>query len=600
MYKILLLPLTIMFFLMGCSNITQTVNPVSIHQTLKNDDMNIFNSKYEKNQKTKKYEIKIIPNKSKFKEVIKEYNNNNPYNKLIIDEGVKNDFVLKYKYTFKNIDNFIDYVNATLNKNINITRISGTIYKLNEDTTVSKMFKESYLINTSVLDFMDIPFSLKGETSYNEILNIIQKDFNIPIIIKENSISKVSSSSSKSDSSSSTITKSNLKNRLKTDNITNYSGTIKKIIQRIAIEEKLFINYKDGIIILSDHALRLFELKIPSIDYKTQEIFKDMTSVELNPYDDLKKQLDNVIINGTFNINKSTGHILINANYDELRHAQILLKDFYNVYNKTIDMDVYIYEVNLNKDNKFGVSFDSNMMAKVLGLNPDLAASLNIDLGNVNSDTSLSGIALGKNYAVPKGQDAKFNKFFLKFLNNFGNTRILTKPKLETINTIPVSMKITTSQDYVSSIDETSTTDTNSNTTSTNGTTNIQTDTIESGFTLGLYPMAENDGKIKILLKPEISQLLDLTPYKYGSTDNPKTVQLVTKSKKDFSQVINIKNNEVAIISGYIYETNKANKDTLPWMDSTKDSVLDPLLSTKKKKLQRTEMIIAIKARIKE
>ena len=44
---------------MGCSNITQTVNPVSIHQTLKNDDMNIFNSEYEKNQKTKKYEIKI-------------------------------------------------------------------------------------------------------------------------------------------------------------------------------------------------------------------------------------------------------------------------------------------------------------------------------------------------------------------------------------------------------------------------------------------------------------------------------------------------------------------------------------------------------------
>jgi len=327
-----------------------------------------------------------------------------------------------------------------------------------------------------------------------------------------------------------------------------------------------------------------------------------MSSVELRPYEDLKSQLGAVLSsNSTLNLNKSTGQILITANFDELRNVQLLLKKFYEIYSKTIAMDVYIYQVKLKKNNKFGVSFNSNAMSRILSSSSSLASSVALNIGGGLSSTTnpaTSELSLTKNYTVPKGTDAKFNKFFLKFLNNFGDTTVLTKPKLETINTIPVSMKITQSQDYVASIDQSTISNTNTNVATTSSSTNVTKGTIQTGFTLGLYPMAERNGKIKILIKPKITQLLNITPYTYGSKTNKKIIQLITKSTKDFSQMVNIKNNEVAIISGYIYEDNTASKDALPYMDTTKDSILDPLLSTKSKSIQRNEMIIAIKARI--
>jgi len=143
----------------------------------------LYYHKYKSCYIEKKYQIKVIPNKTSFFSLIKHYNKTNPYKKLIILDKIKKDFTLKYPYTFEDIRHFIDYVNGTMNKNINITRIDGKIYKLNEPKDPEIMFKEDYLVNTSSLDFVDIPLKLNGEISYYDILQIIQKDFHIPIII---------------------------------------------------------------------------------------------------------------------------------------------------------------------------------------------------------------------------------------------------------------------------------------------------------------------------------------------------------------------------------------------------------------------------------
>jgi len=162
----------------GCTTIN--TSPVTMKKVLKNDDLKLF----EKAKLEKKYQIKVIPNKTSFFSLIKHYNKTNPYKKLIILDKIKKDFTLKYPYTFEDIRHFIDYVNGTMNKNINITRIDGKIYKLNEPKDPEIMFKEDYLVNTSSLDFVDIPLKLNGEISYYDILQIIQKDFHIPIILK--------------------------------------------------------------------------------------------------------------------------------------------------------------------------------------------------------------------------------------------------------------------------------------------------------------------------------------------------------------------------------------------------------------------------------
>lgn len=567
-YSAILIPL---LFLSGCS-FKGNSNPVTMDQQLVNDPTDIFS------MKEKNFPMKVKANETKFNELIKEFNEKNPFKYVVINE-IENDFVLKYDYDFKNLEEFIDYVNASLNRKITLARYSGLMYKITEKKEIS-IFDEDYLIDVGGLNFVDRPIQLLGDITHVDAIDMIEKDFNIPIIIKSNT----------------PIEESPLNDKKLKD----YQGTVKKLIQRIAIENKLFIRFHKGMVVLTDVDTKNFELKIPSLDLKTSGIFKDMTSVVLNPYDDLQQELETVLgDDAVININNSTGNILIKGNYDDLRQAQHIIKNFHDVYSKTISMDVYIYEVSLNRKNKFGVSFDSNMIKDFLG-NSTYKLSTDFNLGSIATDTAASSVGFAQNFPVAEGAEAKFNKFFINFLNNFGNTRILTKPKLETINNIPVSMKITTSQDYVASIDETLSTDTGQTTSNTASSTNVTKETIETGFVLGLYPIAERNDKIKIIIKPVISQLLNITPYEYGSEESPKTIQLITKTEKDFSQIINMNNNEVAVISGYIYEKSIANKDTLPWMNPEEDSFLDPLTSAKTNERERIELIIAIKARIKE
>lgn len=606
----------ILFLFTGCS-LNQTINPVSMEQKLKNDDMNIFNE--DEIKKYNKFSINIKPGDT-IKGIIKKYNKENPFNNLVIDR-IKKDVILKYNYSFKSLPSFIDYVKATLQKSFILQRHNGKIYSITEAEDEESVFDENYLIDTTVLKFVDQPIQWKGLMNEKEILNTIEENFNIPIIYKKNVKNyidnniKGSETEEYSDSNSTkkivnnnsetSSTNNKNKNNEKTEEnldlskkyIENYSGTIKKLLQRIAIENKLFLKYQKGIVILSEYDTKTFNLKIPYLDLKTVDLFKDITSLNLKPYEDLEKELRTILSSkAKLNINKSTGNVLIRANYDDLREAQIIIKNFHDMYKKTIDLDVYVYEVVLSKDNAFGVSFDNQFVNNYM--NGTGVGKVTLNLGSLSTTTN-SDLSTLSYVTSGSSTDSKFSKFFLNFLNNYGNAKILTKPKLQTINGIPVSMKVMNKQDYVASIDESSNTDTNSNTTSSSTSTNVDKETIETGFQLGIYPIAEKNGKIKLIIKPVISQLLNTDDFTYGTKDNPKTIQLLNVSEKDFSQTININDGEVAIISGYVYEKNYSTKDALPFIDATTDNVLDPLLATKEKVITRNELIIAIKAKIR-
>ena len=541
--------------LSGCSGIMNGSSPVSIEQnTLDNDNIGIFN---EKNYNDYNISIK---EKDTLKNLIKNYNQTNPNKHMIVDK-TKEDIVFDYNYECKTLTELMDYIKVTKNVRLVLNRYNATMYELKEQEKVTDIFEESFLIDVSQLNFVDQPIQWDGVMTHEEILKFIEDNFNIPILYKK----QINDKEDNVD----------IKNLKLNKKVSDYSGTLKKIIQKIAIENKLFIKYQQGIIILSETDTRSFSLKIPYLDLATGEMFENITSLQLTPYEDLESQLQTVMSDETkININKSNGTIIIRGNYDDLREAQLVIKNFHEIYSRSIALDVYIYEVDLSKTNKLGVSFQSS--------------DITLALGKLTSTTTPGLSSVGG-----------FNdKLFLNFLNQFGNTRILTKPKLETINGIPVSMKITTKQDYVSNIAEASSTTSNTNTSSTANTTNVEKETVETGFRLGIYPIAQKDGKIKLIIKPLISQLMKIEPYSYGTTAEPKTIQLITTTEKDFSQIININDGEVALISGYMYEKDEKSKDAIPGVDSANDSFLDFIFGTKGDSKSKTEMVIAIKATV--
>ena len=130
---------------------------------------------------------------------------------------------------------------------------------------------------------------------------------------------------------------------------------------------------------------------------------------------------------------------------------------------------------------------------------------------------------------------------------------------------------------------------------------NIQPSVIETGFKLILKPRIGKDGKIKISLDIMITKLDSLLPYEYGTKEEPKTIQLANVATKSFKQVLNLDDNGMAIVGGYIYNKDESIKDMLPGVDLESDSSWWNFLTGSEKKIsEKVEMIIALKATIIE
>ena len=132
--------------------------------------------------------------------------------------------------------------------------------------------------------------------------------------------------------------------------------------------------------------------------------------------------------------------------------------------------------------------------------------------------------------------------------------------------------------------------------------TNITPETFIGGFELKLHPRIVGD-KIKIAIENVISKLnkldtIDLsTKDKDGNILNKRLIQLKDVSRRKFSQIVSIKDGEIAIIGGYIDSQDNSDKNGLPGT-SGEDSFWDFATSAKTRSKKRKEVVITIKARI--
>ena len=88
-----------------------------------------------------------------------------------------------------------------------------------------------------------------------------------------------------------------------------------------------------------------------------------------------------------------------------------------------------------------------------------------------------------------------------KTLNQFGKTAVVTKPTLETINNLPVSLDVVDSLDYVAKIERgSSTSSTNSGLGTSSSSVDVDIETVTTGYSVVLHPKIDGE-YIQIALK---------------------------------------------------------------------------------------------------
>ncbi|BCN93935.1 type II and III secretion system protein [Thiomicrorhabdus immobilis] len=180
----------------------------------------------------------------------------------------------------------------------------------------------------------------------------------------------------------------------------------------------------------------------------------------------------------------------------------------------------------------------------------------------------------------------------LKLLKQFGDSKVLSSPKIMAINNQTALLKVVNNLVYFS-VDVTVTPATTAGALSTT-TYETEINTVPVGFTMSVTPFVSENGDVTLNVRPTISR-------KIGEVNDPNpdlAKQGVVSSipiiqEKEMSSVLRLKDRQTAIIGGLIEDNNSNTRTGLPWVSDV--PVVGDLFSTRDDSTQKSELVIFIR-----
>jgi len=593
MKKIILLITAFAIMFSGCSSIDPTPKRIDISKI--------------KEKMRSDYSLSIKVDKGDtLKGVIAKIQKKFP-NKVFIDK-IEDDIVFDQNLPKMTPEEFSKYIRVNFGKIVVLRKYSEKIFAIEEIKTKDKTSS----VKVGTYKVPNLELTINGEFTYEEVFNILREQ-GINIYVDTNKPFDYSKKAGE------------------------FSGTVKEFLTYIGAKEKLFVTKSDTGIKLKDNEIITYNLKIPKVRMspalspdgsKTAVTVNGVMNNEYNsdgtkktnnqdnnteedgsifPIDDLKLQLAEMLDKGTkYSLNMTQGTLSINGNYDSIKVADKLVNDFNTIYGKGIKLELHVYEVTLDNSKSFGIDYSflkseliNNSITNTVNLGTNLTKALTIGETNDNGIT----IGLGK-YTGPTITDGttstseKVQSLIFNYLNKFGRTTVITKPTLETINNLPVRLDVVDSLDYVYNLSQSSTNSAVANVDTpvvTSVTTEPEIRTVTTGFSLILHPKVQGDF-INIAIKNVSSALNGLLEYKYGR-NSENVIRLKDVSAREFDETVKVKEGEIAIIGGYMYEKKNSLKNGMPYTDG-EDSALDALTSAKESSKNKVEIVITISAKV--
>lgn len=252
-------------------------------------------------------------------------------------------------------------------------------------------------------------------------------------------------------------------------------------------------------------------------------------------------------------------------------------------------IEATVVEVLLNDDYQAGIDwsfFGDNAFGKDGGLrisSPFSGPTDGFSVATVDNSGSLINGAMSGDWNILAN---------LKLLKQFGDSKVLSSPKIMAINNQTALLKVVNNLVYFS-VDVTVTPATTAGALSTT-TYETEINTVPVGFTMSVTPFVSENGEVTLNVRPTISR-------KIGEVNDPNpdlAKQGVISSipiiqEKEMSSVLRLKDRQTAIIGGLIEDNNSNYRTGLPWVSDV--PVVGDLFSTRDDSTQKSELVIFIR-----
>lgn len=296
-------------------------------------------------------------------------------------------------------------------------------------------------------------------------------------------------------------------------------------------------------------------------------------------------------------VNAEAGVIAVRAMPTELNDVAKFLAKIQTTVSRQVILEAKIIEVDLNNDYQAGINWSSVLsngsqnyftgVSSPSTFTGNLLApsgpTVNVSPGN--PVTGLVSNTLGGAFTF--ALDTKDFASYVNLLQVQGNTRVLSSPRVSTLNNQKAVIKSGSDQFFVTNVTSNTVAST---ATSTNNA--IELTPFFSGVALDVTPQVDDDGSVILHIHPTVSAVTsqNLVVTVQGQTD---TLPLALSQIRESDSVVRARSGQVIVIGG-LMTTLKSNTDyQVPFLGSIPG--LGNLFKSKQTTNTKTELVILLK-----
>jgi MSHA type pilus biogenesis protein MshL len=334
----------------------------------------------------------------------------------------------------------------------------------------------------------------------------------------------------------------------------------------------------------------------------SQSVKSDETAFKF--WDAIEKSLGNILGSqsaGTnqagsgqgFTVNRLTGTVYVTASKKDLKKVEDYLGTLRKVIGRQVLIEAKVIEVKLQDDFQFGI--DWTMVDRYLATMADgttrIKSTFTYNTTQFKNIVSSAGPVFAMAGNLNFGGSKTDLSFILNALQQQGDIRTLSNPKLNIMNGQTALLSVGRNQAYISKVE---TTTSGAGTTSPTTTYTVTTNTILSGTMIGMIPYIDEIGEISLTITPIISDLVKLTPQTIGAsaTSAALDIQLPTVDLRELSTTVKVRNGDIIAIGGLISKKESLVDSQVPFLGSI--PYLGYLFKSRDKQEQKIELVIII------
>ncbi len=314
------------------------------------------------------------------------------------------------------------------------------------------------------------------------------------------------------------------------------------------------------------------------------------TTIVSDFWSDLRQTVLSIVGDGAGRsvvVDRHAGLVIVRAMPGELRDVEDYLSDAQESLQRQVILETKIIEVRLNDSFQAGIDW-----AALSSSGNALAATTGIINGrNVILD-SLNDLDLSDNTDVTNlfalGTRSSDFAALIRLLSTQGEVRVLSSPRVSTINNQKAVIKVGTDEFFVTDISS----NTVSNVSGTTTNPDITLTPFFSGIALDVTPQISENDEVILHIHPSISEVVDQTK---EITLGSETLQLplAFSTVREADTVVRALNGQVVVIGGLMQNISSNDDAGLPGVSDV--PVVGSLFKQQSKRNNRSELVILLR-----